>query len=140
MREYLHEHNLTYQQLAEQLARVGCKKHYTTIRSWLDIESHVVGPRDIDDYDAFLKLVDLGEYPADIKKGCDEIRSLRMRILDLVGRAIIKGMSADNKDPISKLVYEKAENLTQIEQITSINDSGTNANVPINMANKPCNT
>ena len=140
LREYMGEFNLSYQQLAERLSRVGCKRHYTTVRSWLEEGSLIVGPRDLSDYEAMIKLVDLGEYPSDIKKGCDEIRSLRMRILDLLGKAIIRGMFAEKKDPISDLLYEKAENLTQIEQITSINDSGENAVVPFYMINKPCNT
>lgn len=144
LREYRRIHELTYQQLAEQLNRVGCSKHQVTIRSWLDEESHIVGPRELSDYEAIVRLITLGEAPQEIKKGCDEIRSLRMRILDLLGRAIIRGMFAENKnsenDPVSALIYERAERLTQIEQITSITASGADAVVPIYMINKPCNT
>lgn len=140
LKEYMSEYELTYQQLAENLSRVGCKRHYTTVRSWLEEGSLIVGPRDLSDYEAMIRLVDLGEFPADIKKGCDKIRSLRMRILDLLGKAILRGLFADKKDPISELIYQKAENLTQIEQITSITNSGANAGVPFYMINKPCNT
>lgn len=139
LREYQCEHQLTYQQLAERLSNVGCKRHYATIRSWLDSESHIVGPRDLEDYEAFLRLVDLDENPEAIKRSCDEIRRLRMRILDELGKAIIRGMFADKKDAVSELIYKEAETLTQIEQITSISDSGTNARVPIYMINKPLN-
>jgi len=140
LRGYIKNNFLTYQDVSNRLRLKGCEKHQVTIRSWLLEETHIVGPRSESDFDAILKLVGLDVSAADVKKGCDEIRSLRMKILDLVGKAIINGMSADNKDPISKLVYDEAENLTQIEQITSINNSGTNANVPVYMANKPYNT
>lgn len=139
LREYQREHQLTHQQLAERLSNVGCKKHYATIRSWLDSESHIVGPRDSEDYEAVLRLVDLDENPEAIKRSCDEIRRLRMRILDELGKAIIRGMFADKKDAVSELIYKEAETLTQTEQITSISDSGTNAGVPIYMINKPLN-
>ena len=140
LREVMKKAHLSYQDISSLLSLHGCEKHQVTIRSWLLEETHIVGPRSESDFDAILKLVGLDVLAADVKRGCDEIRRLRMRILDLIGKAIINGMSADNKDSISKLVYEKAENLTQIEQITSINDSGTNASVPVYMANKPCNT
>jgi len=138
LREYMYINLLTYQELIERLRHVGCTKHYATVRSWLVEESHIVGPRDLGDYEAISRLVQLEESPADIKKSCDEIRSLRMRILDLLGKAIIRGMFTDNKDRLSELVYEKAENLTQIEQITSINDSVAEVRLPVYLINKPC--
>ena len=139
LRKYMLDNNLTYQKLVEKLSKAGCTKRYVTIRSWLDRESHIVGPRDIEDYETIRQLVGLEDSAENIKKGCEEIRSLRMKILGLLGKAIINGMFTDNKDSLSKLIYEKAENLTQIEQITSINDSEINTSVPIYMVNKPCN-
>lgn len=139
LRRYMLYNNLTYQKLVDKLRQAGCTKQYVTIRAWLAKESHIVGPRDIEDYEIIRQLVGLEDTAENIRKGCEEIRSLRMRILDLLGKAIINGMFTDNKDSLSKLIYEKAENLTQIEQITSINDSEINASVPIYMVNKPCN-
>lgn len=137
LRDYKKMNELTYQQLADRLANLGCPKHQVTIRSWLAEESHIVGPRDANDYKAIVALTKLTETPERIKDACEEIRSLRMRILDLLGKAIIRGMFTDEKDPVSALVYQNAEDLTQIEQITSITNSGADANVPIYMINKP---
>ena len=117
----------------------GCTKHQVTIRSWLYEETHIVGPREESDYAAIVKLVGLNESPADIKKACDEIRSLRMKILDLLGKAIIRGMSTEKKDELWDIISSKAEGLSQIEQITSINEPGENNRVPMYMINKPCN-
>ena len=137
--DYMKEHNLSYQQLADQLAKLDCSKHSVTIRSWLVEESHIVGPRDAGDYKAIVSLTKLSESHEKIKEACEEIRRLRMKILDLLGKAIINRMftnEANDKDPVSTLVYQKAENLTQIEQITSIKNY-SDANVPIYMINKP---
>ena len=139
LRDYMRLYDLSYQQLADRLAKSGCSKHQVTVRSWLIEESHIVGPRDLGDYEAIVLLTKLTESPEKIKEACEEIRSLRMKILDLLGRAIINGMFTDEKDPVSALVYQRAENLTQIEQITSITNSGSDANVPVYMINKPFN-
>lgn len=137
LRDYMQSYDLSYQQLAERLTNFGCTKHQVTVRSWLVEESHIVGPRDAGDYEAIVKLTHMAESPEKVKDACEKIRSLRMKILDLLGKAIINGMFADERDPVSEIVYQKAENLTQIEQITSITDSGQDAKVPINMTNKP---
>ena len=139
LRDYMQLYALSYQQLADQLAKSGCLKHQVTIRSWLVEESHIVGPRDTGDYEAIVSLTKLAESPEKIKAACEEIRSLRIKILDSLGKAIIRGMFTDERDPVSELVYQKAGNLTQIEQITGITNSGSDANVPVYMINKPFN-
>ena len=139
LKNYIRDNNLTYQEIADRLRVYGCAKHQVTIRSWLYEETHIVGPREESDYAAIVKLVGLDESPTEIKKACDEIRSLRMKILDLLGKAIIRGMFTEKKDPLWDAISAKAENLSQIEQITSINDPGENACVPMYMINKPCN-
>ncbi|MDE6758429.1 MAG: DrmE family protein [Clostridia bacterium] len=137
LRKYRSDHDLTHKELVDKLSQEGCSKHYATIRAWLDKDSHIVGPRDVEDYQAIIRLVGLDERAETVKKSCEEIRSLRMKILSLLGKAIINGMFADKKDSVSQLIYERAENLTQIEQITAINDLGENASAPIFMVNKP---
>lgn len=143
LRRYRLMQNLTYSQLADQLKCFGCVKHLVTIRVWLDETSYVVGPRELSDYEAIVKLLKLEKSPLEIKKGCDEIRALRTKILDTLGKAIIRGMSTGEKDSISDFICEKAENLSQIEQITGIISSDMDATVPTTvpmyMVNKPLN-
>lgn len=140
LRKFMKDTSFNYQDMSNLLRLKGCEKHQVTIRTWLLEETHIVGPRSENDFEAIINLVGLNEASSAIKKGCDEIRRLRMRILDELGKAIIRGMFTDKKDAVSELVYKEAGNLTQIEQITSISDSGTNASVPIYMINKPYNT
>ena len=140
LRKFMKDTSFNYQDMSNILRLKGCDKHQVTIKTWLLEETHIVGPRSESDFEAIISLVGLNESSSAIKKGCDEIRRLRMRILDELGKAIIRGMFTDKKDAVSELVYKEAGNLTQIEQITSISDSGTNASVPIYMINKPYNT
>jgi hypothetical protein len=138
LRKHIKENGYTYQEVADKLRIYGCEKHQVTIRAWLCEEAHIVGPREEKDYDAIIKLVGLSESSEAIKKACDEIRSLRMKILDLLGKSIIKGIFNDRKDDLWDAISSKAENLSQIEQITSINKPAENACVPMYMINKPC--
>jgi hypothetical protein len=48
-------------------------------------------------------------------------------------------MSTEKKDELWDIISSKAEGLSQIEQITSINEPGENNRVPMYMINKPCN-
>ena len=132
------DNNMSYQDLSDKLAIMGCDKHQVTIRSWLYEETHIVGPRDLDDFYAITKLVK-GHTAEELKKGCDEIRSLRTRILRLLGKVIIKRMSADKSDELWDTVLSKAENLSQIEQITDINDVVDGKRMSLNLINKPLN-
>ena len=57
--------------------------------------------------------------------------------MGLLAKAIIRRMSSENSDPVWDSVLSNAENLSQIEQITSINSSDDDKYIPLNMANKP---
>ena len=138
LRQYMKDNNMSYQDLSDKLAIMGCDKHQVTIRSWLYEETHIVGPRDLDDFYAITKLVK-GHTAEELKKGCDEIRSLRTRILRLLAKVIIKRMSADKSDELWDTVLSKAENLSQIEQITDINDVVDGKRMSLNLINKPLN-
>ena len=129
--------NVSYRELARRLLEVGCKKHEVTVRSWLYEESHVVGPFDAEDYQAMDKLVHF-ECPSEtIKEACDSVRSLRRRVLGLLGKAIIRRMASEEPDPIWDSVLQNAEDLSQIEQVSSIKIMDEEKYISINLANKP---
>ena len=43
LQNYKEKNNLTYTELSEKFAKVGLKRDYATIRSWIDPFSHIVG-------------------------------------------------------------------------------------------------
>ena len=136
---YRLENNLTYQELAEVLSKYNCNKQWGTIRSWLDEDSRIVGPRDAEDYVAIVRLTSPDYSSEDLEEACKNIRSLRRRILGLLGKAIIKHISANvsDTDDLWQLIKDKADNLAQIEQIAGMSDAENDDYVSGNMINKP---
>lgn len=139
IREYMTLHNLTYQAFAERLHIFGCIRHQVTIRSWLYEETHIVGPRDEEDYAAIFKAIGFNDLAsAEVKYACDEIRSLRVKILGLLGKAIVSNVTSKHKDPLWSEILGNAERLSQTEQIISIETVTDGMRLPINLVNKPC--
>lgn len=136
---YRLENNLTYQELAEVLGKYDCNKQWGTIRSWLDEDSRIVGPRDAKDYVAIVRLIGADYSSEDLEEACKNIRSLRRRILGLLGKAIIKHISANvsDTDDLWQSIKDKADNLAQIEQIAGISDAENDDCISSNMINKP---
>ena len=137
LKSYMDMNGVSYREFARRLGNVGCQKHEVTVRSWLYEESHVVGPFDVEDYEAMDKLVHFEYSPAEIEEACDAVRSFRRKVLGLLGKAIIRRMSSENSDPIWDSVLSNAENLSQIEQIISINSTENEKYIPLNLVNKP---
>lgn len=137
LKTYMAKENVNYREFAKQLNRAGCVKHEVTVRSWLYEESHIVGPFDQADYDAMDSIVHFEYSTEDIKKACDAIRSLRRRVLGLLAKAIIRRMASVEADPIWDSVLANAENLSQIEQISSIDSEEGEKYISLNLINKP---
>ena len=72
-----------------------------------------------------------------IKEACDSVRSLRRRVLGLLGKAIIRRMASEEPDLIWDSVLQNAEDLSQIEQVSSIKIMDEEKYISINLANKP---
>lgn len=139
IREYMEMNGLTYQAFADRLQTFGCDRHQATVRSWLYEETHIVGPRDVEDYAAIFNAIGFNVLtPAEVKYACDEIRSLRMKILGLLGKAIVRNAVSENKEPLWREILGNAERLSQTEQILSITNESGNLRLPISMVNKPC--
>lgn len=137
IRSYMDTNGVSYRDFARQLGDIGCQKHETTVRSWLYEESHVVGPFDVKNYEAMDKLVRFEYAPEEIKKACDAVRKLRRKVLGSLAKAIIRRISSENPDPIWDSVLSDAENMSQIEQIISINKMDDEKYIPLNLVNKP---
>lgn len=137
LKSYMDMNGVSYREFARRLGNAGCQKHEVTVRSWLYEESHVVGPFDVEDYEAMDKLVHFEYSPAEIKVACDAVRSFRRKVLGLLAKAIIRRMSSENSDPVWDSVLSNAENLSQIEQIISINSTEDEKYIPLNLVNKP---
>lgn len=138
LRQFMKEHGVSFKEITNMLALLGCDRRETTIRAWLYEETHIVGPRDLDSFVVIANIVK-NHKAEEYKKGCDEIRSLRTRILRLLGKAIIKNINSDTTDELWDAILTKAENLSQIEQITGISNVEEGTRMPLYLINKPVN-
>lgn len=138
IRTFIESNNYSLVNFVDMLDKNGCSRSYAAVRSWLTEECHIVGPTDENDYKAILSTIGSSLDFKEVCKSCGEIRKLRRKILNLLGKAIIKNILSENNDPIWKEVEKNADDLSQIEQISSINEPEENAKVPVYMANKPC--
>lgn len=137
--EYMETYRLSYQDFADRLASLGCKKEQVTIRQWLNPDSHIVGPRYKEDYAAILEVIGIKDIIADeLCKACDEIRKLRTKILGLIAKAILRRFAKGQTTDIEEVIADKVDSLSQIEQITSINDAPEGTKMPMSLINKPC--
>lgn len=138
--DYMHNKGFNAQQVSDELAKTGETVHVATVRNWLDEDSHVVGPRDVESIRRIGRLTGIKELmdnPEGVFEACREIRSIRRRILEQIGKAIVDKLSG--KPPVEGTlyndIYEKIDTLAvtmQIERITF-----TETKIPMNMANRP---
>ncbi|EOS54294.1 DrmE family protein [Paenibacillus barengoltzii] len=141
LREYVHSRQISFKQLSEMMERLGSPKHEVTLRTWLDEESHIVGPRDIESYRIIAKLLqdpEMLESPEIYYQSSREVRSMKVRILKYLGKNIIRTLNKNEEiyDDILSLLpidLSKMSRIVQIEKIINIE----NLIVPPHLANRP---
>lgn len=140
LREYMGKNNLSYLDVARKLEELGHLKHQVTIKSWLNEDSRIIGPRDEDSFVA-IELVtgdnDMSGHSSDYCKACDEVRSMRIRILHYVENQIIQSYAGSTGKPQDNLlasIIGDAKNYTRGLRIVSI--TPINREVPISLANR----
>lgn len=139
--EYKEEHGLSFQDLSRKMTEYGTPKHEVTLRTWLNEESHVVGPREQDAFYQIALICDDEEMLADpesFHEASNTIRSLRMRILKLIGQSVIRSFqdSPGENDDLMNIVKDGLSYLSQIVQIETISNV-SDVQIPVNYANRP---
>ena len=141
LRNYMRINNLTFKGLSIQLENYECFRHEVTLRTWLDEDMHIVGPKE---ENVFIKIAEMTKdermlkNPKDYYIACELIRNLRTKILKMIGKAIIsklRGIMPDS-DMMLKTIWEGIENLAitlQLESISDVKDFYIN----VNMVNRP---
>jgi hypothetical protein len=142
LQRYMKSRRLSYRELSDELEKCGLKKHEVTLRSWLDKDSHIVGPRD---KESFRVVAQLTKDPKLIKnpdvfwKACNDVRSMRIRILRFIGKNIVRTYGRENVDQEDELLSQMPINvskMTRLVEIEKIVDTD-NLFVAANCANKP---
>lgn len=139
---YKEQHQLSFLDLSNQMKNYGTPKHPATLRTWLNPESRVVAPREEDAFYQIALICEDDEMlasPENFYEACNIIRSLRIRILGLIGQHVIKSYQQDTEDEdtfLSALVREELDSLSQIVQIESIMDV-SDIQVSVTYVNRP---
>lgn len=140
--EYMQKNSYSPRKVADKMIALKIPVQEATIIRWLDEDAHTVGPRNIDSLKAVGELTDnieLMNNPEIYFEACREIRSIRRRILNEIGRAIIKKLSGVDTvhDKEFAEVYERVDALAEVLQIERI--IPTEKTLPLNVANRPVN-
>ncbi|SFL28815.1 hypothetical protein SAMN05216390_11722 [Lachnospiraceae bacterium KH1T2] len=140
-REYKYDKGLKYTQISNLFRIKGYKVNAQVIRSWLDEESHIVGPKK---KEAFIGIQEvfgkdiIPENYMDYANATKYIRSTRMKILKLLEKTIISdniefeddmGILDGMKEIIEEIAIIKQ--IDHIETTDSFNIAGYRANRPI---------
>jgi transcriptional regulator with XRE-family HTH domain len=142
LREYKKNESLTYSELARRLRRMGSTLSEMTVRQWLAVESHIVGPRSEETLRLIAELTGdtslLLDTP-DYYQACRIVRRKRKEILDLIGMAIADGLAGNKpiKGSELEIVYNNVESLTDMLEIERVISLDKPKDFPINQINKP---
>lgn len=138
--EYMHKENISMKEVANRMIENGVSVQEPTICRWLDEDAHTVGPRSVNSISQIGILVrndDLSNNAEMYFEACREIRSIRRRILEQVGQAIIGKLSGKSQNAGMEYtaIYDRVDSLAEILQIERL--IFTESIIPINMANRP---
>lgn len=139
---YKDEHRLSFQDLSDAMKEYGTPKHSVTLRTWLNPESRIVAPREEDVFFQIALICEDDEMmasPESFYEACNAIRSLRIKILKLIGQSVIKSFqqAPDDTAFLSEVVKEELSALSQIVQIDTIIDV-SDIQISISYTNRPC--
>ena len=143
LRNTRYKKNLTYSDLVKQFKKCGKRTSEQTIRSWIDLESHIVGPKNVDDYMYIGKVInnkDMSENPQIYCDAASSVRKTRVKLLKLIKYAMFYDSGKETASQIDSIfsneIIEKIKEITVIKRLEDIKkiESFT---IPFGRANTP---
>lgn len=139
---YKDEHRLSFQDLSDAMREYGTPKHPVTLRTWLNPESRIIAPREEDAFFQVALICEDNEMmasPESFYEACNTIRSLRIKILKLIGQSVIKSYQQIPNEAVflSDIVEEELSTLSQIVEVDTIMDI-SDIQISISYTNRPC--
>lgn len=140
-RRYRYENGITYNQLSKEFTRNGYSAQPQVIRSWLDEQSHIVGPKQEDAFEYIKKVFGeecLPEMYTEYAIATKQIRSIRVKILKMIEKAVISdNIEFEDNTSMFEGLNSRIQEIAMIKQIDHIetiepfNIAGYRANKPI---------
>lgn len=140
LHDFVIDNKMTVRQLYKLPKERNLNVTEATIRMWMDEDSHIVGPREIESIQRVAILTnddEMFQNAGQYYEACAEVRKLRRNIMDKMAQAIMDKLinKTSNSDLIAKTVYDRVDNLSQLLEIETI--VPYEKEVPIHMTNKP---
>ncbi|MGI6132472.1 MAG: DrmE family protein, partial [Bacillota bacterium] len=141
LRTHIDRSQGSFRDVAVQMRKMGCARHEVTIRAWLDDDSRIVGPRDLDSFKVIACITNderMLERPDAFFEACNCIRSIRTRILKHIGASIVRSLGNRDAfvDPMLESAVGDVSRLACILQIADLSEP-ENLSVPPHFANRP---
>ena len=138
--EFMYSNEYTAREVVDLMLKDGATVHEQTILHWLDEGSYTVGPRDVESIRHIGNVTgveELKDSPEGVFEACRDIRSIRRKILDQVGIAIVDKLSGRTPQGGNHMesIYEKVDTLAEIKRVERI--AKVEMAVPTWMANRP---
>lgn len=138
--DYMNKEDLTPGNVAKSMIKNGARVQEVTIRGWLDEDSHIVGPRDLSSIEQIASVIGDRGMSGEAERyfrACSDIRKLRRKILEAIGRAMLTNLTGKElkEDSVLATVQEKINDLAVVLTIENI--SFMKDEVPSYMINRP---
>jgi hypothetical protein len=127
LRKFMETYGFGYSDISSKMKSLGASRTAAAIRSWLDEEAHIIGPKDPEVYECIAKITGNEKLLCSYENYCgasETIRIVRRRILRVLGTAIINRLCgrSSNDDYLHKVVAENIDELVLILELKSITD------------------
>ena len=141
LRSYKQKNNYTYNQLVNCFKECGCTISAQGLRIYIDIQSHIVGPKENEKFIYIGRVLgdkEIEDNYIQMGEATSYIRSLRIKILKLIERAVVSDLNGEQVEESQfNGLIEKIRDiavikqLEKIEEIESFNIQASRANRPI---------
>jgi len=140
LKKYMIDNNLSFKDISNEMKQNGIQKHEVTLRTWLNEDSHIIGPRDVESFYQIALICNeksMLDSPERFYDACKYIRTTRIKILKALGNAVVKNfIKSDESDEFYDYIAPKIHEISQVVQIETIIDA-EDIRIPAYMANKP---
>ena len=133
--------NWSYVDISRRFSVLGCSMTPQTVRQWLDIQSHIVGPKERDRFKYIGKVMGNTEIENDYLKYAEAtstIRSIRIKILKLIENAVVADISGAqyDGDDMFRDIIDRIREIAVVKQLDKIETIDT-FKIQFGRANRP---
>jgi hypothetical protein len=140
LRTHIDESDNDYRQVSKNFKNVGVNKQPQTIRTWIEPQYHITGPKEKNVFRKLGEVVDDEDLLINGEKywrSTNKIRSIRTNILKLIGQSVMNEICGISfNDPIYKRISSNTQRIADLLEISSI-EKIQPTKLPNSLVNRP---